>query len=213
MAIASYSDLQAKIRLWSERNDLSNDILDDFIFMTESTAMNNLRVPAMENTEVIAATDSTLIIPFDYLQLRRLSGPDATDGPVLQYIPWDGFVNLIHNATSPSTTNLRYYSRQGSRWFVYPEVADGTEFTCHYYRVFPTLSTLQPTNWLLELSPQAYLYGCLQHTFEFLMDQERAVYWEDKFMKELSIIQDMADKAEHRGSLLSVQPVDSGSVT
>lgn len=212
MAIASYSDLKNKVKQWAERLDITDDLIDDFIFMTESTAMNNLRVPAMENTEVLTSANGTIVIPFDFLELRRLQGPDDINGPVLQYIPWDNFVFLRHNSTPPSDSLLRYYSRQGSRWFMHPNVADGTEFVCHYYRTFEQLSDLQPTNWLLELSPQSYLYGCLSHLYDYVMDQDRSAYWQGKFMNELTVIQDMANKAEHRGSLLTVQPTNQGSV-
>lgn len=215
MAIASYSELKTKIKLWAERQDISDDLLDDFIFMTESTAMNNLRVPAMENTELLPVADSTVTIPFDFLQLRALSGPDSTNGNVYRILPWEDFVEYFHGQSQATTqsTSERFYARQGARWFLFPQVADGEELVCHYYRTFTQLTDLQPTNWLLELSPQSYLFGCLKHLYEFLMDQERADYWENKFMRELSIIQDMADKSEHRGSQLVVQPTSIGSVT
>lgn len=200
MLIDTYDNLKAAIRSWSERSDIPTDVIEQFIYMTEADASQQLRVPAMEAGVLLPVNDGKVAIPFDYLELRRLTYEGAMDS-TLQYLPWDQFVT-INRDTSGSPM---YYSRQGSNWFIHGEPGNGESILCHYYRFVPALTSTLDDNWLLSVSPQVYLYGSLKYLYEYTFDNERAAYWGDKFMKELNKLQAIADLAEHRGSSLSVK--------
>lgn len=205
MAIASYNDLLEKIPLWAERTDAATiALVPDFIFMAESDASQVLRVPAMEDDDLLDVVNGRVVIPFDFVELRALThqGRDK----VLEYLPWDQFVEINQEGgVYQDTTTPQYFSRQGTNWFISPTPADGEQILCHYYRYVPALSVTVPTNWLVTLSPQVYLYGGLAYLYEFVMDQDRAAYWRQKFVDELTKLQGIADRAEHMGSRLIVR--------
>lgn len=204
MALSTYSDIKVALLAWSERTDLSETLLEDFIRLAESDASQQLRVPAMESATKLVVTSGRVTIPFDFLELRRLTW-EGTQDQVLQYLPWDQFVEV--NRGHPGTQPL-YYSRQGPIWYISGEPGDGSEVLCHYYNYIPELnSTTQVTNWLLDMSPTVYLFGGLKYVYEYLMDVDRAAYWGGRFDKELNKLQAIADLAEHRGSSLSVKTI------
>lgn len=204
MPIATYNDLLDKIPKWAERVDVEPDLIKDFIYMAESDCSQLLRVPAMEDDALLTVADGRVTVPFDFMELRRLTHQE--EDKVLTYVPWDQFVELnIQGGVFQDTQTPTYFSRQGAQWFISPAPADDTEILCHYYRFIPALSDDIQTNWLIQLSPQAYLFGALRYLFEYVMDNERAAYWENKFNAELTKLQSIADRAEHRGSVLSVR--------
>lgn len=203
MSITNYLELKAAIVSWAERSDISDGLLDQFIFMTEADSFQQLRVPSMEDQDLLVVDQGRVIIPFDLLELRNLTW-QGTNPTVLQYLPWEQFVTLDNSYT---LTTPVYYSRQGANWFISGTPGDDETILCHYYRYMPNLSADNPTTWLLTVSPQAYLFGCLRYLYEYVMDQERAAYWDAKFTKELNKLQAIADLAEHRGTVLAVRSV------
>lgn len=202
MALNTYNDIKTAITQWAERSDISSDLVDQFIYMTEADAYQQLRVPAMEFQELLTLDQGRVVIPFDFLELRRLTW-EGDGETVLQYLPWDQFVTVNSN---PGSTPM-YFSRQGANWFISGDPGDGQNILCHYYRYFDPLTSTNTSTWLLSMSPQAYLFGGLKHLYEYVMDQDRAAYWGGKFDKELNKLQAIADLAEHRGSSLSVKTI------
>ena len=207
MAIASYNDLLTKIPQWAERTDIDPDLIKDFIYMAETECSQLLRVPAMENAELLAVTNGRVYIPFDFLELRSLT--HESEDQVLEYLSWDQFVAINREGgIYQDTTTPMYFSRRGPQWFISPEPADNTNILCHYYRFIPALANDVQTNWLLEITPQAYLFGGLKYLFEYVMDQDRAAYWSDKFNQELTKLQAISDRAEFSGTRLTIRTID-----
>lgn len=202
MALSTYDEIKTAITQWAERSDISSDLVDQFIYMTEADAYQQLRVPAMECQVQLPVDQGRIIIPFDFLELRRLTW-DGDNEAVLQYLPWDQFVAVNSN---PGTSPV-YFSRQGASWFISASPADDEVILCHYYRYFDPLTADNPSTWLLALSPQTYLFGGLKYLYEYVMDQDRAAYWATKFDKELNKLQAISDLAEHRGTSLSVKSI------
>lgn len=205
MSIATFDDLLLKVPQWAERTDISEELITDFLYMAEAEASQQLRVPAMENAELLVVSNGSVTVPFDFLELRRLTWQGSED-KVLQYLSWDQFVNINQSGgVYQDTTTPTYFSRQGANWFISPEPADDTNILCHYYRYVPAIGPQTSSNWLLDLSPQVYLYGGLKYLHEYVMDNERATYWEQKFMNELQRLQTIADRAEHMGTHLAIR--------
>lgn len=171
MALSTYNDIKTAIPQWAERSDISSDLIDQFIYMTEADAYQQLRVPAMEFQELLTLDQGRVIIPFDFLELRRLTW-EGDGETVLQYLPWDQFVTVNSN---PGSTPM-YFSRQGANWFISGDPGDGKNILCHYYRYFDPLTSTNTSTWLLAMSPQAYLFGGLKYLYEYVMDQDRAAY-------------------------------------
>lgn len=211
MAIATYNDIVDQIRRWSNRSDLTDEDIYSFIYFTGNSANQVLRVPAMEWTDILEVSEGgKIVIPPDFLELRSITALWNDDtGVPLERVSWDQFVNYRNNE---DYTKPRFFARQGPYLWITPEPALGDKVTFHYYRSMPDISPEEPINWLSDLSPMAYLYGALHYCHLFLLDEERAQYWNEKFKNELERIQNLADSAEHRGSALTIRLRETSGV-
>lgn len=199
MSIDTYDQVKTALKDWSERQDLTDTVLDQCIFFAENDVSSRIRVPAMENMVVLTVTDGAVVIPSDFLELRKMQFGDFS----VSYLPWDQFVI----AKSQQSSDTIWYSRQGPKWYLSGVPADGDTLTCYYYRLIPAIGPNNVNNWLLQVSPQSYLYGGLKYIYEYLMQTERAAYWAQKLMDEINKLQAMAEMSEHRGSSLAIRPI------
>ena len=211
MAATTYDEIAAQIKRWANRTDLEDADISDFIFFAGNSANQVLRVPAMEWTEILEVSEGgKLVIPFDFLELRSLTAYwDDNSGVPLERVAWDQFVNYRNNEEG---SRPRFFARQGPYLWLTPEPAPGTKITIHYYRAMPDISPAEQTNWLSQMSPQAYLYGGLHYAHLFLLDEERSEYWKGKYQSELERIQNLADDTEYNGSALTIRLRDTSGV-
>jgi hypothetical protein len=79
--------------------------------------------------------------------------------------------------------------------FLEVERAPDTAYTAEisYYSKIPALTSLNPTNWLLQRHPDAYLYGALLQSAPYLKDDERIQVWQNLYE---NIIQEIAGDDE-----------------
>lgn len=210
MAYQTYPEILNLVKTWSNRGDLTDENFYNFIFFAGNMANQLLRVPAMEFTTVLSASvDGHIVIPSDLLELRSLTAKfNEQDSVPLERIAWDQFVNYKHVGSGVGT-DLTYFARQGAYWFLSPQPEAGTQITCHYYRTMPDINVDEPTNWLVMLSPMTYVFGALHYLYLYLMDDDRAQYWLTKFEAELQRLQDLSDKAEYKGTSLTVRNRES----
>jgi hypothetical protein len=198
--IVDFQSLVVAIQDWSARGDITVPLIEQFIGMAEAKANELLRVPSMEAVKDISVVSGRLQIPNDFMELRALTSPDGDSSRQLRYVSFDQFMKIRHTGAQDSIA----FNRQGPYWYLASEPADGANYTCYYYRGIETLESLNPVNWLLQMSPQSYLYGALWYLFEYTFDDARAQYWQARFMTEIQTIQAIADAAEHHGSILAV---------
>jgi len=63
-----------------------------------------------------------------------------------------------------------------------------------YRRRIPALSATTTTNWLLDLAPDAYLYGALVQAEAFLAEDDRLPMWKAAFDEAINELRADADK-------------------
>ena len=206
MSISTYDDLVKQIRNWSNRKDLTDDEIQSFVYFAGSLANQALRVPAMENSIILDVTsDGHVVIPYDFQELRSLTASwNSNESVPLQKVAWDQYINFVNEASWNDKTP-RFFARQGPYWFIAPAPNVPTKITCHYYRTMPDISESEQNNWLIDMSPMAYLYGSLHFLYLYVMDEERAAFWQEKYKGEIERIQTMSDTAEYRGTSLTVR--------
>lgn len=207
MAIATYGDIVKEIRSWTNRPDLTDENIASFIYYAGNTVNQVLRVPAMENTEIVEVSEGGKInIPEDFLEQRSLTALwNSNESVPVERVAWDQFLNY-RNSDNNTGGKPRYFARQGPYLFLTPEPPIGAKVVIHYYRAMPNISAAEPLNWLSQLSPMSYLYGGLHFAYLFIFDEERSEYWKTKFQAEMDRIQMMASTAEYVGSALTVRP-------
>lgn len=205
MAYETYQDIVALVKSWSNRRDLSDENFYNFIYFAGNMANQILRVPAMEQTVILTVSeDGHVVIPFDFLELRSMTAKfNEQDSVPLERIAWDQFIN--YKSDDNADDKMAYYARQGAYWFFTPKPETGTQITTHYYRSMPDINVEEPENWLTNLSPMTYVFGALHYLYLYLMDDDRAQYWLDKFNSELDRLQTLADGAEYKGTSLTVR--------
>ena len=71
MALTSYSTLKASVANWLNRTDLTDEIADDFIALTEADFNSKLRIRKMINQATITIDSETESLPTGFLQVRN----------------------------------------------------------------------------------------------------------------------------------------------
>lgn len=206
MKISTYSDLIQEAKNWSGRPDIPESQYHSFTYFTGSIANQVLRIAPMEWTAIVDVNpDGTAVIPPDFQELKSITCVFNSETSVpLKRVSWDQFVNFYNNAEDRDTTS-RWFSRQGGFWFLAPKPPVGSKITVHYFRTIPDISETEQTNWLIQVAPLVYLYGTLHFLYMYILDEERAKYWEDKMVAEVSRLQAMFDTAEYKGAQMVIQ--------
>lgn len=209
MAIANITDLGITAAMWSDRQDLTAELIESFVSNVTGRLNRLLRMPDQEEALTILAYGGGIEIPLNFIGLRMIQGghPDL-GSEVLQYIPQDVFQSYVStNRQFPGTT---YFSRIGRFWRMYPVAPDAAPYLVNYYATLPELSLGQPVTWLLTKYPQLYLYGLLEQIYMYTMDQERTLYWRERFETAAQELQVEADLAYYSGSRLAIKEIQRG---
>lgn len=212
MKIAKFDELVSAVKSWSNRSDLSDEVIASFIYMAGSMASQYLRVPAMEAVALLEVNEhGHVTIPPDFVQLKALTHAwDSEKSVPLSLVAWDQYVNYLNSDIQDFAPH--FFARQGPYWFIAPKPAAGSKATCHYYRTMPDINSDEQTNWLVQMSPLSYLYGSLHFLNLYVMDEARADFWLTKLQGELTRIQQMNDMAEHAGTSLTIRSKEYNGV-
>ena len=70
MALSTYSELKSSIANWLNRSDLTTEIANDFIVLTEKDFNSKLRIRKMINQTTLTLNAETVSLPSGFLQVR-----------------------------------------------------------------------------------------------------------------------------------------------
>lgn len=156
------------------RTDLDAHI-PDFIAMAESTLNNNgdFRIRKMVCKLKAELTGDEFGLPPDYLGMRILRTGSGVE--ICQVSP-QGLQNIKERGCDGQI----YYLELGQRLEIYPP-ADDLSVDLFYYQKIPPLSEDNETNWLLEQSPNTYLFGALLEATQYLKDDSRIQIWMQRY--------------------------------
>lgn len=167
-AISNLTDLVTEVR--DELDDSAYDITAIYRAIARAEAVFNreLRTPKMETEYQFTTDTEETELPTDFLQMRTAYEENSPDNPL--------------NAMSPAGLRSYYQGRTGSpeafavenRRFVMAPIGSAT-FTILYYARIPSLTTDNPSNWLLEEHPDVYLHQVLAIIFNKIGDRDRAM--------------------------------------
>jgi len=191
MSLTTYDGLQASIANWLNRTDLTSEI-PDFIALAEDRLSQEVRVPTTEKTAaVILDANGAVTIPADFLELKYAF---YNENPLER-------VSLTELRGYVKTSGDPVIFAREARQFVFqpiPTMTATDRLIFIYYKDVPDLSALNPTNELLEMAPQLYLYSSLVEASNFLgSDPSR---WETSYQSALSRLLLHARSAEFAGS-------------
>jgi len=210
MAISTYTELKASIANWLNRSDLTDEIADDFIKLTEADYNAKLRIRQMEQIDTVSIGAETVTVPTGFISVRsfyillnsvkypleyitphnlfEIRGGSRTGRPRSYTIEADDETEQFRFGPSPDTTYTGYLS---------------------YYKDIAALSASNATNPILAKHPGIYLYGSLYHSSNFLggMDPQQTQNWLQMYVASLERCENN-DKQDSYGGAPVAQRTD-----
>ena len=176
MALDNYTNLQATIARWLNRDDLTTDI-PDFITLCEQTLRRELKRRTL--TQAITLDSGTVTLPSDVEEVVALSlDTDSYHGP----LDLTTIVGVRDHLERYSPTGLpRVYAVLDNTLRLAPVPDTSYTGVIVYREKLVSLSGSNPSNATLVRAPDAYLYGALLEAALFLEHDERAPIWKAKF--------------------------------
>ena len=86
MALNTYAALKTAIANWLNRSDLTDEIADDFIKLTEADFNAKLRIRAMEQIDTITIDSETETVPTGFIAVRSFYILSSDTKYTLEYI-------------------------------------------------------------------------------------------------------------------------------
>lgn len=191
MALDSYEALRASLVRWLKRNNL-NDYVPDFIALAEVRLNRRLRVRQMRSETVMTPRKTEVALPTDYLEMIRVK----YGGRRLDFFS----EATVDSWGSPSI--CRGYCLAGDTIRLLARVDGESKLSMTYYQQIEALSDANPTNWLLEDAPDAYLYASLLEAEPYLKNDERIGIWREALTQAISDIGKSDGAAGHSGSTM-----------
>ena len=177
MALSSYSELKTAIANWLNRSDLTSEISEDFVVLTEADFNSKLRIRKMVAQTTITIDSETESIPSDFLQVRDFYILNGGTKYALEYITPAQMDQIKGGSSSgqPST-----YTILGDTFRFAPTPSSAYTGYLNYYQRFSALSDSNTSNFILTNHPAIYLYGSLYHAANFLggVDPQRLQQWQ-----------------------------------
>jgi hypothetical protein len=136
MALATYSDLKTSIANWLNRTDLTSEISEDFIVLTEKDFNSKLRIRKMNATDSSFSINAeTVALPSGFLQVRDFYIVEGGTKHSLTYITPAQMDQIKGSSTSgmPETFTIL-----GDNFRFAPTPSSTYTGVLNYYKEFPS---------------------------------------------------------------------------
>ena len=180
MALSTYAELKTAVANWLNRTDLTDEIADDFIKLTEADFNAKLRIRAMEQIDSITIDSETETVPTGFISVRSFYILLSSVKHPLEYITPANMFETRGGSRSGRPRAYTIESDNETETFRFGPSPD-TSYTGYlsYYKAISPLSVSNTSNWMLANHPAVYLYGSLYHASNFLggIDPQQAQNW------------------------------------
>jgi hypothetical protein len=173
MSITSYTTLQSAIGDWLLRDDLAA-VIPSFISLAEAKFNRRIRDYRMMKRATAQIDAGYSAVPADWLQTVRFQ-LNTTPITTLEYVTPDQAAEEVRRYVSAGQT--RFFTVIGKQFQLIPAPDGQQDGELTYYSKIPPLSNSMQSNWLLEVAPDAYLYGALMEAAPYLDDAEKLTTW------------------------------------
>ena len=180
MALSTYAELKTGIANWLNRTDLTDEISDDFIKLTEADFNAKLRIRAMEQIDSITIDSETETVPTGFIGVRSFYILLSSNKYPLKYLTPHNMFDIRGGSRSGRPRTYTIESDDETETFRFGPSPD-TSYTGYlsYYKAISALSASNTSNWMLANHPAVYLYGSLYHSANFLggIDPQQTQQW------------------------------------
>lgn len=213
------ADLKTQIREWSERNDISDAQLDEFIIMVENDYKQDFYLPFNEKiVELTTDGNGEIGIPTDYLKTKHMKVVDTNGNDKPLYRKPNEAV--VIGGSLNTAGSISYFERSGNHFIFAPAAGEGTKVTVTYFNLIPSLVDAAATdpntvNAVFQVMPTVYLFGALMFLHMYTFNEERASFYTQMYAQAKEDLIGMQRDAEMSGSSLHVVPTmgDAGRWT
>jgi hypothetical protein len=209
MPFGNYDELCETVENWLARDDFADEIAD-FIYLAEKqmSTMCRLRIQDVVEPGNFIADQDWIPAPADMIEpkmLRIMSDPIRVVDIVSNF-KWNDVVN--HKSTTEPSAAMHH----GFKIYVGRTAQSNLGYELWYRGGFPRLGSNNPSNFILEQYPQAYLYGALANAGPFLGADERVPQWEAHAQLWFGELRKGEAKARTAGGRLRIRPdvIDGG---
>lgn len=197
--------IRTAMKQWSQRKNIPDEVLNDFIEISLSRANRALRVPSLEGYTSLAISSTGLAtLPDDYLEAKSV---DVLINGVTVNLERKSIqeVDSVSNTTIGGATNPLYFARFMDTLRIAPwGLGTGYSLNLYYFLALPVLSSDTSTNWFTKYCADVLLYGALSELCSYTRDVEGVMLWGKKFDEAINLVQSVEDRAAWAGSTLSV---------
>tara|TARA_R100001440_G_scaffold4895_3_gene10791 strand:- start:993 stop:1634 length:642 start_codon:yes stop_codon:yes gene_type:complete len=204
MAITTYAELQTAVANHLARTDLTT-VIPDFISLAESRLSRELETRDQEKRAQATMTsgDEYIALPTDLREVREVK-INLSPIRVLTYM-------------SPTSLDTTYATDGGGTPQAYsiigkelklrpvPDSSDTLEIV--YVGSLTALSDTNTVNNMLTRHPDAYLMGSLVEAYQYLMDDQRATVYDQKFTRIIEEIRKDEQRAHYGTGSLQIQSI------
>lgn len=196
MSITTYDELKSTIADFLNRDDLTS-VIPTFISLAEADMNRKVRHWRMEDRAVAVADARYIALPANFIEAQRI----MLTSPTVQRLEMITQSDLMDRRSVDDTAKKpAYYSIVDGAFELYPQPDQDYDLEIVYYERLDSLSASITTNWMLEYSPDAYLYGSLLHAAPYLAEDGRVQVWASLYKNAIDGINLEDDKAKASGS-------------
>ena len=204
MALSTYSELKTSIANWLNRSDLTSEIQDDFIKLTEADINSKLRIRKMVTETSITIDAETEDLPTGFLQVRDFFITEGGTKYALTYMTPSQMDQIKGSSTSGMP---EVYTILGDKFRFAPTPSASYAGTLNFYKSFDALSDSNTNNFILTNHPAIYLYGSLYHAANFLggVEPQRLAQWQGMYTTALERLERNDREDQFSGSPLQIR--------
>lgn len=192
----TYDELQVQVGDWLNRKDLAAQI-PTFIQLAEARIRRDLRDRRQQVRAEAQVYGEYMTLPCDHVETIRV----IADDKILRLA--DKF-NIERFELLGPVSFYRHYNDQ-LQFMPPPDPDLGARVVIEYIAEVTPCSEQNQTNWLLEQSPDVYLYGSLLAAEGYLQDDGRIPIWAEAYGEAVSALNMASDRAEYSGTALRLQ--------
>lgn len=197
MSITTYSELKTAIADFLNREDLTS-VIPTFIALAEAQMQREIRHYRMMRRSEGQIDSRYSPVPTTWLETIRLHIV-GNDSYRLELTSMDDMLQL-REETNGIAGRPTHYAHVGENIEVFPNPDGEYDIELLYYERIPALSDTATSNWLLEVAPDAYLYGALVQAAPYLQDDARMQVWGALYGGAVEGINKEAERARFGGS-------------
>lgn len=199
---ATLLDLRTALKQWSQRQNIPDSVLDDFVNIAVTRAVRQLRIPPMEKSFDLAVDASGYFtIPSDFLEVKEVVSVRNNQNIILERKS----IHEVDHMNNQSPGCPRFFGRYKGTFRIGPyDAATNDTVAFYYYATMAPLVGDADCNWLSSNSGDLVLYGALAELSSYTRDDEGEARWNAKFNQELALLQGIEDRSAWQGGTIGI---------